>query len=153
MPGVDLDDYKETLIERFSNPEVRDTVARLCAEARDRIPKWLLPVVRRNLETDGEIARSAAIVASWARYAEGVDEQGEPIEVVDRLKDRLGASRRATGTFIADRELFGDLVDDERFVAAYRAGARARCTSAAPARRSSATRACSRRRRRAPSRS
>ena len=35
-----------TLIERFSNPEVRDTLARLCAESSDRIPKWLLPVVR-----------------------------------------------------------------------------------------------------------
>ena len=87
VPGVDLDDYKRTLIERFSNPEVRDTIARLCAESSDRIPKWLLPVVRRNLETGGEIRRSAAVVASWARYAEGVDEQGEPIKVVDRLAD------------------------------------------------------------------
>ena len=50
VPGVDLDDYKATLIERFSNPEVRDTVARLCAESSDRIPKWLLPVIRHNLE-------------------------------------------------------------------------------------------------------
>ncbi len=60
VPGVDLDDYKATLIERFSNPEVRDTVARLCAESSDRIPKWLLPVVRHNLDSDGEIERSAA---------------------------------------------------------------------------------------------
>ena len=60
VPGVDLDDYKATLIERFSNPEVRDTVARLCAESSDRIPKWLLPVVRHNLASDGEIERSAA---------------------------------------------------------------------------------------------
>ena len=33
----------------------------------------------------GKIHRSALVVASWARYAEGVDEAGEPIEVVDRL--------------------------------------------------------------------
>jgi len=63
-------------------------------------------------------------VASWARYAEGVDEQGQPIEVVDRLRDSL--MRRARrwredpDAFIANRELFGDLADDERFVAAYR---------------------------------
>jgi mannitol 2-dehydrogenase len=124
LPGVDLGDYKHTLIERFSNPEVRDTVARLCAESSDRIPKWLLPVVRHNLTTDGEIRRSAAIVASWARYAEGVDEQGEPIEVVDRLKDSLmeiaRRQRDDPNAFVANREVFGDLVDDERFVAAYR---------------------------------
>jgi mannitol 2-dehydrogenase len=124
VPGVDLDDYKRTLIERFSNPEVRDTIARLCAESSDRIPKWLLPVVRRQLETGGPIAYSAAVVASWARYAEGVDERGEPIAVVDRLGDRLTAiarrQREDPDAFIANRELFGDLVDDPRFVAAYR---------------------------------
>jgi mannitol 2-dehydrogenase len=124
VPGVDLDDYKHTLIERFSNPELRDTVARLCAESSDRIPKWLLPVVRRQLETGGEIRRSAAVVASWARYAEGVDEHGREIEVVDRLKDSLmeSAQRQRSDpvAFIENRDLFGDLADDERFVAAYR---------------------------------
>jgi mannitol 2-dehydrogenase len=124
VPGVDLDDYKRTLIERFSNPEVRDTIARLCAESSDRIPKWLVPVIRSQLATGGEIKRSAGVVASWARYAEGVDEQGRPIQVVDRLKDTLTAvarrQREEPDAFIANRELFGGLVDDERFVAAYR---------------------------------
>ena len=92
VPGIDLDAYKTTLIERFSNPAVRDTVARLCAESSDRIPKWLLPVVRHNLAQGGEVTRSAAVVASWARYAEGIDEQGEPIEVVDRLTEQLTAA-------------------------------------------------------------
>jgi mannitol 2-dehydrogenase len=76
VPGVDLEDYKQTLIERFANPQIRDTIARLCAESSDRIPKFLLPVIRAQLATGGEIRRSAAVVASWARYAEGTDEQG-----------------------------------------------------------------------------
>jgi mannitol 2-dehydrogenase len=123
VPGIDLDAYKQQLITRFSNDAVRDTVARLCAESSDRIPKWLLPVVRANLDTGGEVRLSAAIVASWARYAEGVDEQGEPITVVDRLADQLTATARRQRddplAFVADRTLFGDLVDDERFTAAY----------------------------------
>jgi mannitol 2-dehydrogenase len=125
VPGVDLDAYKHTLIERFANPEVRDTLARLCAESSDRIPKWLLPVIRQQLATGGEIRRAALVVAAWARYAEGVDEQGQPIEVVDRLRDPLMAAARRQGedptAFLADRELFGDLIDDARFVAAYTA--------------------------------
>jgi mannitol 2-dehydrogenase len=124
VPGVDLELYKHQLIERFANPEVRDTLARLCAESSDRIPKWLLPVIREQLASGGEIARSALVVAAWARYAEGQDEQGQPIEVVDRLRDQLIARARAQREepliFISDRDLFGDLIDNERFVLAYR---------------------------------
>ncbi|MCU1531545.1 MAG: mannitol dehydrogenase [Arthrobacter sp.] len=123
VPGIDLDEYKRTLIERFSNEHVRDTLARLCAESSDRIPKWLLPVIRINLEQGGEIHRSAAIVASWARYDEGIDEQGQPIDVVDRLKDSLMAAasrqREEPLSFISQREVFGDLIDNEEFVTAY----------------------------------
>lgn len=117
--GVELDSYKAQLIERFSNSQVRDTVARLCAESSDRIPKWLLPVVRDRLAQDGSVALSAAIVASWARYAEGVDELGNPIDVVDPLRDELvpiALQQRENPTaFIENRALFGDLVDDPRF--------------------------------------
>jgi mannitol 2-dehydrogenase len=125
VPGVDLAGYKRTLLERFSNPQVRDTIARLCAQSSDRIPKWLLPVVREQLAAGGEIRRSAAVVASWARYAEGTDEQGEPIEIVDRLRDTLIRSARLQysdpDAFIANRDLFGDLADDKRFVTGYQA--------------------------------
>jgi mannitol 2-dehydrogenase len=124
VPGVDLEAYKHTLIERFSNPAVGDTIARLCEYTSDRIPKWLLPVLRQQLDTGGEIKRCAAVVASWARYAEGADEQGEPIAVVDRRRDTLmelaRRQREDPGSFIANREIFGDLASDERFVTTYR---------------------------------
>ena len=123
VPGIDLDDYRRELIARFSNPAVRDTLARLAFDGSERLTKWLLPVVRDNLAAGGEVRRSAAVVAGWARYSEGVDEQGEPIEVVDRRRDTLMATARRQRedplAFVADRELFGDLVDDERFTRPY----------------------------------
>ena len=124
VPGVDLTAYKHQLIERFANPEVRDTLARLCAESSDRIPKWLVPVIRENLAAGGEIDRSALVVAAWARYAEGSDEQGNPIDVVDQLKDRVMAAaarqREEPLAFVEDSLLFGDLARNERFAEAYR---------------------------------
>jgi len=123
VPGIDLDTYKLQLIERFSNSAVRDTVARLCAESSDRIPKWLLPVIRENLAADRDVTLSAAVVASWARYAEGVDEQGEPIKVVDRLADSLveiAAEQRDDHlAFVKNRELFGDLATEPAFTEPY----------------------------------
>jgi mannitol 2-dehydrogenase len=125
VPGIDVRDYSHSIVERFSNAEVGDSLERLCAWASDRIPKWLLPVIRAQLESGGEIRRAAAVVASWARYAEGVDEQGHPIEVVDRLAPELTRTaqrqREDPEAFIADRRLFGGLAEAPRFVDAFRA--------------------------------
>jgi mannitol 2-dehydrogenase len=123
VPGVDLAKYKNQLIERFSNSQVLDTVARLAAESSDRIPKWLLPVVREQLKKKGPVALSAAIVASWARYDEAIDEKGDPINVVDPLRDELVAiartQRKNPTAFIQNAKLFGDLGSDPAFVEPY----------------------------------
>ena len=123
VPGIDLPEYKQTLIERFANPGVRDTVVRLCFASSDRIPKWLLPVIRENLRTGAPVTMAAATVASWARYAEGVDEHGEPIDVQDPLAETLvplAKSQRENPTaFISDTDVFGDLAQQPRFVEAY----------------------------------
>lgn len=124
VPGIDLHDYSRTLIERFTNAGVRDTVARLCAYASDRIPKWLVPVINDNLANEGPVRLAAAAVASWARYAEGIDEWGEPFEVVDQLADSLIPIARTQyenpTAFIEITAVFGDLAAQPAFVQAYR---------------------------------
>jgi mannitol 2-dehydrogenase len=123
VPGIDLDTYKLQLIERFSNAGVRDTVARLCARSSERIPTWLVPVIRENLAAGRDVSLSAAVVASWARYAEGVDEQGEPIEIVDQLADtvrQLAAQQQDDPlAFVKNRQLFGDLASEPAFTEPY----------------------------------
>jgi mannitol 2-dehydrogenase len=124
VPGIDLHEYGRTLIERFANPAVRDTVARICAYSSDRIPKWLFPVICDNLAGDGPVQLAAAAVASWARYAEGVDEWGKPFEVLDQLADSLVPIARSQhenpNAFIEITAVFGDLSHQPRFVEAYR---------------------------------
>ncbi|OBJ05670.1 mannitol dehydrogenase family protein [Mycobacterium sp. 1465703.0] len=123
VPGIDLHEFSRTLIERFANPGVRDTVARLCAFSSDRIPKWLIPVICDNLAGDGSVRLAAAVVASWARYAEGTDEWGRPYEVIDQLADSLIPIARSQyenpTAFIEIAALFGDLAHQPRFVQAY----------------------------------
>lgn len=124
VPGINLAVYTRSLIERFANPNIRDTVARLCAYSSDRIPKFLLPVIQENLATGAPIRLASATVASWARYAEGVDEHGEPIEIVDQLAESLvpiaRSQREHPTAFIENAAVFGDLASEPRFVAAYR---------------------------------
>jgi mannitol 2-dehydrogenase len=124
VPGIDLHQFARTLIERFANPAVRDTVARICAYSSDRIPKWLFPVICDNLANDGPVLMASAAVASWARYTEGVDEWGEPYEVLDQLADSLIPIARSQhdnpNAFIEITAVFGDLAHQHRFVEAYR---------------------------------
>ena len=123
VPGIDLDVYKPQLIERFSNAGVRDTVARLCAESSDRIPKWLVPVMQENIAAGRDVTLSATVVAAWARYDEGVDEDGEPIEIVDQLADQLKALAAKQSedplAFVKNTDLFGDLAEREEFTKPY----------------------------------
>jgi mannitol 2-dehydrogenase len=128
VPGIDLEAYRHTLIERFANPSVADTLARLCFGSSDRIPKFLVPVLHHQLASGGQFHRSVLTIAAWARYAEGIDEAGEPIDVQDALRDTLMANAAKQGVdgldFVANRDLFGDLVDDERFVSEYQSALR-----------------------------
>ena len=48
VPGIDLPDYKRTLIERFANPGVRDTIVRLCFGSSDRIRSGCFPSSART---------------------------------------------------------------------------------------------------------
>lgn len=80
-------------------------------------------MIRENLAAGRDVTASAAIVASWARYAEGVGENGEQWDVVDRQRERVMA-RAATHdedllAFLRDEELFGDLVEQSAFTEPY----------------------------------
>lgn len=113
VPGIDLAAYQDMLLVRYANPHVRDTVARLCADTSARIPQWVLPTIRDNLAAGRPVRIGAAVVASWARYATGLDEQGQPYRVDDRLVERLVPLARQQDTdreaFLRDSGLFEDL--------------------------------------------
>ncbi|MDN2674097.1 mannitol dehydrogenase family protein [Janthinobacterium sp. SUN026] len=122
VEGIDLDSYKDTLIERFSNPAVRDQLARIGTEGSARIPKFVLPSVREALARGGAITLLAFTVACWFRYLEGHDEQGREMPLNDPYAARLRALALQGGAdaaaLLSLRELFGDLSDTPAFTQA-----------------------------------
>jgi mannitol 2-dehydrogenase len=118
VPGIDLDAYCHELIERFSSEVVRDTLARLVVDGSDRIPKFLLPVLRHQLDTGGEIRRSVLVLAAWSRFLEGRDEKGGSTPINDQRASELiavvEAERAEPGAFLDYQPVFGDLGNNTR---------------------------------------
>jgi mannitol 2-dehydrogenase len=67
VPGVQLPDYKALIIERFSNPEIADTVRRLALDGSNRQPKFIVPSIRDVLATGRMPTGLILLCALWCR--------------------------------------------------------------------------------------
>ena len=113
VPGQNLGDYKNLIVDRFSNPDVADTVRRLCLDGSNRQPKFIVPSILDNRAKgavpDGLILASAM----WCRYCAGVSEAGRAIAPNDpnwdRLVARAKAAKESPGEWLAMTEVYGDL--------------------------------------------
>jgi mannitol 2-dehydrogenase len=141
IPGVDFNSYKQTLIERFSNPKIRDQLPRLCLNGSAKMPKWVLNTIRDCLRQNRSIDYLSLTVAAWFRYLAGHDDQGNPIQIDDPMAEVL--MQRVSGAdpkpLLSLQELFGELATAPRFVEAvtqqldqlYRLGAKQTIAKAA----------------------
>lgn len=124
LPGIDLEGYMATLLERFSNPGIKDTLVRLATDGGNRMATFTLPAVRDNLAAGRPVELGAAMVAAWAHYWSLIG-RGEltgaavPDDVhADAL--RTAALDPRPEAFVELADLFGDLGSDERFLEPYR---------------------------------
>jgi mannitol 2-dehydrogenase len=120
VPGIDLDDYKKTLIERFANPKIRDQLPRLCLNSAAKLPKFVLGSLRDALRQGTDINYMSLTIAAWFRYLNGQDDQGNPISIDDPMADVLTERAHSGGAdprpLLGLSEIFGDLSQSAQFV-------------------------------------
>ena len=83
VPGIDLSDYKNTLVARFSNQAIADQLERVCSDGSSKFPKFTVPTINRLIADGRETQRAALVVAAWALYLKGVDENGDTYSIPD----------------------------------------------------------------------
>ena len=112
VPGVDLAEYKATLLTRFANPTIKDQTTRICLDGSSKVPKFLLPSLREALGR-GPSALLTLAVAGWFRYLRGEDEEGRSYVLDDPRADELQRLARLGGAdprpLLGLTDLFGDL--------------------------------------------
>jgi mannitol 2-dehydrogenase len=124
VEGINIEDYKNSLIQRFGNPNIKDQLSRICLESSAKIPKFLLPTIKEQLERGGEIKRSVVVIAAWCRYLELAGTQGHDYEIEDKMRVILRYNARASVSkdplaFLKIETIFNDLVHSQRFVDTY----------------------------------
>ncbi len=126
-PGVDVAAYKESLIERFTNPAIKHRTAQIAMDGSQKLPQRILGPVRERLAGGGSIGHLALVVAAWIRYATGIDETGAAFEVSDPMAPRFREIAARAGRdpaalvkdFLSLEEVFGgDLPQTTVFVEA-----------------------------------
>lgn len=126
VPGVDLDAYFGQIEERFANPQVGDTIRRLCLDGSNRQPKFILPSVTDRLAEGKSITGLALVSALWCRYCYGESESGATIAPNDpdweRLQARARAARTDPGVFLSMTDIFGPLAESPAYVEAFSHG-------------------------------
>ena len=88
-PGnTDLDEYKQTLIERFSNSSVSDQVARLCFDGLSKFPVYIIPNLAKMVKDNKDMTRVAYLFAAYYDYLKyHTDDKGEKFEVAEPWMD------------------------------------------------------------------
>lgn len=123
VPDTDLAAYKRTIERRFANPKIGDTIRRLCLDGSNRQPKFILPTLRDALRAGRPIGGLALVSALWCRYCQGETESGQPIAPNDpnweRLTRQARQARVTPESWIAMRDVYGDLAEDTRFREAF----------------------------------
>jgi fructuronate reductase/mannitol 2-dehydrogenase len=117
VPGVDLAVYKRTLVERFANVAIRDTVQRVNTDAPVNV---LIDPIRDRLAARASVEFLALALAAWFRRVRGTDGTGRPLHVVHPLADVLESKAAEGGPdpapLLSVDSLFGELGADRRLV-------------------------------------
>lgn len=124
VPGIDLTEYKNTLVERFSNQAIADQLERVCSDGSSKFPKFTIPTINRLIADGRETKRAALVVAAWALYLKGVDENGDTYTIPDPRADFCQAlvadDVLITQRLLAVEEIFGTAIPHSpEFVAAF----------------------------------
>jgi len=90
--GIDLDDYKQTLIERFANRSVSDQVSRLCFDGISKFPVYIMPNLAKIIQQEQDTTRVAFLFAAYRHYLKyPTDDRGIAYEIAEIMVIPLNA--------------------------------------------------------------
>ena len=84
-PGMAIGEYAGMVLRRFGNPAIHDQVARIAGQSSAKLPIFIQETARAVLENDQTSVRIAFLLAAFAEYLRGHDDQGVAFPVAESL--------------------------------------------------------------------
>ena len=121
VPNIVFEDYFELAMQRFSNHEIGDTIARLCCDSSNRLPKFIFPIISVNIKSNRPCPGLIMVVALWCLYCvTATDKTRDDIVLVDEhsemLKHQALLARSDPAVFLEMDNIFGTLAKHPLFI-------------------------------------
>lgn len=91
-PGLPA--YRDALLARFANPDLKHQVHQIATDSSLKIPFRWKATIETALQYGASVEALAFATAAWMRYLQAGDEQGQTYAISDPLSDRLQATAR-----------------------------------------------------------
>ncbi|WP_145560391.1 D-arabinitol 4-dehydrogenase [Yersinia mollaretii] len=117
---LDLANYRDVVLDRFSNPYIRDTNQRVAADGFSKIPGFITPTLMECYQRGATPAATAMLPALFFVFMERWHQGTLPYEYQDGILDAAAVhamfeSADPMGLFARDSKLFGALASDSQF--------------------------------------
>ncbi|RVU83729.1 mannitol dehydrogenase family protein [Leucothrix sargassi] len=122
---VNLADYRDVVLDRFSNPNVEDTNQRVVMDGYSKIPGFILPTIAEAIEAGRSIDSVAILPALFLAFIK-IQQRGELAYTYQDAAmpadnpQRYCNAEDSILSFASEPLLFGQLAGNEKLVAALR---------------------------------
>lgn len=122
---LDLAQYRDVVLDRFANPHVRDTNARVAMDGFSKIPGFMLPTIRDGIERGLKLDSVSILPALYLAFLERQQRGDISFVYEDQLMDQAVAARIVSSNdivaeFVNERVLFNEFAGHVDLLAAMR---------------------------------
>ena len=123
---IDLEAYRDVVLDRFGNPAIRDTNQRVAMDGYSKIPGFIAPTFRERLARSESIASVAMLPALFLAYLQRWHRGQISYTYQDQAMDPAVAhavcdAADPVAAYCADPVLWGELANSPELVSAIRA--------------------------------
>jgi fructuronate reductase len=97
VPGIDLDEYAEALMQRFANPAIAHETKHIAMDGTEKLPQRSIACAAETLEHGGDLGPFAFAIAAWMRFCAGRTEAGVPYSLNDPRETTIAAKLASAG--------------------------------------------------------